>query len=231
MKKLCFIALTALSACLTFGALPGAGLEGLTDGVGPRNTPVLFLAEFSAVSALLFVNMGESERVLSGFGTYCLLRHGKRGALLIKLYRKLTRNVCLTVALRTALYAALTWVSSGPVPVELSGLISFAALYALVLLNLSLLQLFAELSFSAAFGLWITDAYYILSLSVGGLLIERGRALPCLALTPNLYMKARLTPILDETRLAPWAIYGILLFDLSADSLLCRLSIKRKDIF
>lgn len=231
LKKICFVALVALSAFLTFNAFPGAGMSGLIAGLGPGNAPVLFLSEFSAVSALSFVNMGECERYLSGFGKYCLLRHGKRQMLLPKLYQKLLQNVCLTVFLRTALYAALTWAAPGSVFVEPSDLLSCAVLYALVLLDLSLAQLLAEMNVSAAFGLFVADAYFILSVSAGGVLIEKGHMLPCLLLTPNLYMRARLTLILAQTPLEPWAIYGILLLYLSAAVILCQLSIKRKELF
>lgn len=230
MKRLFFAVPVLLGCLLTAAAYPGGGMGGLLAGVGLRNPPAPFLAEFAASSALVFALSGQGERYLRGFGVLCLVRRGRRALL-----RRAVLGILLwaagLAALRLGLCAAVTGLLGGPWDADPRAVLRFACLYALAMAHLGLLELAWELALSAGAGLLAANGYLILSVAAGGLLLGRGAALPCLLLTANLYMGDRAEVLLKLLGRRPAVLYGAALGHLALLLLICRGLLRRKDIY
>lgn len=232
MKTICVgIVLIFMNCVLTQSVNQGAGIGGLVNGVNLKNTPALILAEFILVAFVVFNNQGKCEKYLYGYGKYCLLRHRRRGKILLPVYMKSFVLVCLVVLGRLAMYEGILWKKSEVNHLMTDSMLDYVPLCVLVFFQISVVQYFIELRFSASAGMLTALIYFLLTICMGSIFIEHKQYWVLWFMVPNFYMRSRMDYVFNGSCLRIGTLFLLLFLQILIFILLGVRQMKRKDIF
>lgn len=227
IKKTCTLLMSVFYCILINSLYHISDLSVLYRGINPENNIMLLLAHFLSFATITFYVFGETEKYINGYGKYVLVRRKKRTSILNKIYAKSLLAVITFEIMKILIYIIISGMDK-------TNLSSFAIMLILsILTNLLLIsfQILIEILFNSKISLTVAMAYFIISCTVGGVIIKENLYAPLLILIPNYSMSYRTEYFISELKLNYLSMIVILIIVIIGFVLTGKMILKRKDIF
>lgn len=227
IKKICVLLMLILHCILINNYYHAADLSVLYRGVNSSNNMILLAAYFSNYCATAFYMFEKVEKYVNGYGKYTLIRNKKRTSVLNGMYIKGCLFALTCELLKILLYIVIAGVNN----TNFSNLIVMIFLSILVNILMIYIQIFLEIFLGSKIALASVMMYFILSCTVGGLIIKENIYKPLIFLIPNYSMSLRTKYFTSNLNLKYESIIIILILTIFLGFVMGKLNLKRKDIF
>ena len=227
IKKVCTLLMSVFYCILINSLYHISDLSVLYKGVNLENNIMLLLAQFLSFASITFYVFGEAEKYINGYGKYVLVRRKKRTAILNKIYAENFLAAIVFEIIKIVIYIVVSSMDK----TDFSSFVIMLVLSILTNLLLISVQILIEILFNSKIALIVAMAYFIISCTVGGVIIKEKLYAPLLILIPNYSMSYRTEYFISELNLNYLSMNVILITVIIGFVFTGKMILKRKDIF